>query len=378
MSNWREIAAYTRKDAKRIGSAAREKARQLGEGMKIGAQVSSIAGRIAGNVKEKRDLDDFASSYDLKYDKKTDKYYSSGEDSEKIQLTRSQIKTIYDNPELDFKESVYLDGKAKDRFKFKETQEKNTFLDKLTKGIGDLFSSTDEPAKGASVKETPYYQALTDPGKALDYGKAVAGTAEYRAKEFGKKVGEKIGDTVHSVKEDINLAKLANLQESTEYRETGGDLYSMFEAGLEDPSLVAGYDQTSDTMSMLNLHKYGESLTHSSELLMDDPMLYDTVASPYVYSESLMNSSELPMEQSVPFDNKAYTVDKTYKEGLKSSSVDMIEGEFDPSLSQYSSRTFPIRPNMQAIGQKRYKALFGDSLNQRWQNRLFGEKKGIN
>lgn len=142
MSNWREIAAYTRKDTKRIGSAAREKARQVGEGMKIGAQVGSIAARIAGNVKEKRDLDDFASSYDLKYDKKTDKYYSSGEDSEKIQLTRSQIKTIYDNPELDFKESVYLDGKAKDRFKFKETQEKNTFLDKLTKGIGDLFSST--------------------------------------------------------------------------------------------------------------------------------------------------------------------------------------------------------------------------------------------
>ena len=51
----------------------------------------------------------------------------------------------------------------------------------------------------------------------------------------------------------------------------------------------------------------------------------------------------------------------------------MIEGEFNPSLSQYSSRTFPIRPNMQAIGQKRHKALFGDSLNQRWQNRLFGE-----
>ena len=128
-------------------------------------------------------------------------------------------------------------------------------------------------------------------GKALDYGKAVVGTAEYRAKEFGKKVGEKIGDTVHSVNEDIKLAKLANLQEPTKYRVTGDDLYSMFEAGMEDPSLVAGYDQTSDTMSMLNLDKIKGIKT--SDLGLRDLGIEDIGISDIMSAEGLEEKTPL-------------------------------------------------------------------------------------
>mgnify|MGYP003131103451 CR=1 FL=1 len=186
----------------------------------------------------------------------------------------------------------------------------------ITSGLGQA-KKLHSAGKALQAKGTASAAEIAKAKSGVGFGEAFKDSFAGKLPSRYQAGKEAIAEVMYPVKEAGKLKDLNKLQETTKYK-GGDDLYSMFEAGMDDPKLAVGYDQAADEMSIVNLDKYEESLAHSSELATHDPMLYDTKAVPSVYDRGV--SSELMTNDPVLFDTKASPF--TYEEGLRSSPVD--------------------------------------------------------